>query len=140
METQSEFKGYAVVEVMGHQRHIGYVETQAFGGTVLFRVDTPELAEREYTLTAPEYVPGEGTVPKGSKVKRAGSPAVSVLLGAGSIYRITPCSQEVALEAIDRDQHRALIVIERAAKAALAAPTEDDDADEPEHPDDDVPY
>jgi hypothetical protein len=45
---QAQFNGWARVEVMGHQTHIGYVRTEAYGAAVLFRVDTPDLPEREY--------------------------------------------------------------------------------------------
>ena len=41
-ENQAEFKGWAKVEVMGHQSHIGYVTTEAYGQAVLFRIDRPE--------------------------------------------------------------------------------------------------
>ena len=52
---QAQFNGWARVEVMGHQTHIGYVRTEAYGAAVLFRVDTPELPEREYVLESPEW-------------------------------------------------------------------------------------
>lgn len=52
-ENQAEFKGWAKVEVMGHQSHIGYVTTEAYGQAVLFRIDRPELPECEQTLEAP---------------------------------------------------------------------------------------
>lgn len=58
METQSNstFEGWAVVELFGHQREVGFVTTQVFGAAVLFRIDTPELSDREYTLERPEQV------------------------------------------------------------------------------------
>lgn len=31
MSEQSKFSGHAVVEVMGHQQHAGFVTTEAFG-------------------------------------------------------------------------------------------------------------
>jgi len=121
MENQTEFKGWAVVEVMGHQRHIGYVETQTFGAACLFRVDTPELPEREYEIKRPEWIDGEGTCPAGTKVRRAASPACSVLVGSASIYRIIPCSEELAREQIDSRTSRPLIVVSRPPKALAAA-------------------
>lgn len=97
---QAQFNGWAKVEVMGHQSHIGYVKTEAYGAAVLFRIDTPELPEREYTLEEPGYVGGRWAA-AGAKVKRAASPGVSVLVGAGSIYRIIPCSEAAAMRAIE---------------------------------------
>jgi hypothetical protein len=55
---QAAFEGWAVVEMMGHRKEIGYVTTQAFGQAVLFRVDIPELPDREFVLTRPEYPKG----------------------------------------------------------------------------------
>lgn len=40
---QATFEGWAVLEIFGHQRYAGYVTTQAFGQSVLFRVDVPPL-------------------------------------------------------------------------------------------------
>ena len=97
---QAQFSGWARVEVMGHQTHIGYVRTEAYGAAVLFRVDTPELPEREWVLEKPEWG-DSGMIPAGTKVKRPGSPGVSVLIGAGSIYRIVPCSEAAALRVLE---------------------------------------
>ncbi len=109
-ENQASFKGWARVEVMGHQTHIGYVETQAFGGAVLFRVDQPELPGTEETLERPEWIDGKYAQP-GSVVKREAIQAATVLIGASSIYRIIPCDETAALEAIRRTIHRPLIVV-----------------------------
>lgn len=116
---QAQFNGWARVEVMGHQTHIGYVRTEVYGAAVLFRVDTPELPEgREYTLTEPDWSSGR-LVPAGAVVKRAARPGVSVLIGAGSIYRIIPCTQEAALLAIEQNTRAALQVVGCAASIAL---------------------
>lgn len=97
---QAQFNGWAKVEVMGHQSHIGYVKTEAYGSAVLFRIDTPNLPEREYELEEPAYVGGRWTL-KGTKIRRLASPGVSVLVGSGSIYRIIPCSEAAAMKAIE---------------------------------------
>ena len=109
-QQQAQFNGWARVEVMGHQTHIGYVKTEAYGQAVMFRIDTPELPEREYTLTEPEYVAGSWT-PAGAKVQRSASPGCSVLVGAGSIYRILPCDEAAALKAIETSQRSELKLI-----------------------------
>src|SRR6266850_556119 len=125
---QSAFEGWAVVELMGHQREIGYVTTEAYGQAVLFRVDTPELPEREFTLTAPQWAGDDGSrawTPAGAKVKRAASPARSRLVAPGSLYAINPCTEEAARAALEAMIHRPLIVIEVPAGLALAAPAPD---------------
>ena len=107
---QAEFRGWARVEVMGHQSHTGYVTTEAYGAAVLFRIDQPEIEEAEETLTESTWI-GNSTLPPGTVVKRGKIEAVSVLVGAGSIYRIIPCTEEVARKAIQENQRRPLIAV-----------------------------
>jgi len=134
---QSQFAGWARVEVMGHQTHIGYVRTEAYGAAVLFRIDTPELPEREYELAQPEWC-GETYCPAGTKVKREAQPGVSVLVGAGSIYRIVPCTEAAARKAIESERRGELKLVSLPASMALAAaePLAGDDF-EPDEDDDD---
>ena len=117
---QSAFEGWAVVELLGHQREIGYVTTEAYGAAILFRVDTPELAEREFVLPRPEYGAG-GTLPAGAKVKRAAVPAASRLVAPGALYAINPCTEEAARAAIEHSVSRPLVLIEAPPKALTAA-------------------
>src|ERR1051326_2593236 len=134
---QGTFEGWAIVEMMGHRKEIGFVTTQAFGQAVLFRVDTPELPEREYTLESPEYSrhngAGERWCPIGTKVKRESSPARSCLVAPSSLYAINPCTEEAAMLAIERSVHRPLIALEIPPQAALppapGAEEWDDDQD-----------
>jgi hypothetical protein len=120
-QQQAQFNGWARVEVMGHQTHIGFVRTEAYGQAVMFRVDAPELPEREFTLEEPAYLDGHWT-PAGAKVRRAVAPGCSVLVGAGSIYRIVPCSEAAAMQAIENSQRAELKLIELPPEKALAAP------------------
>lgn len=43
----ASFEGYAIVEIMGHQKAAGYVTTQYFGGTAVFRVVQPERDDED---------------------------------------------------------------------------------------------
>lgn len=137
---QSKFTGWAVVEMMGHRKEIGYVTTEAYGSAVLFRVDTPELPEREITLTSPEYVetaPGlRAWAPAGTKAKRAAVPARSCLVAPSSLYAMIPCTEEAARAVIERSIARPLILVEMPVGLALPAPERIDDDDD----DDDDPY
>ena len=141
---QGNFTGWCIVEMMGHRREIGYVTTEAFGPAVLFRVDTPELPEREYVLTAPEYTSnGNGErlwTPVGSKVKRPAIPARTCLVGPASLYAMNPCTEEAARMAIEKSVTRPLILIEIAAGKALPEPEEYIDAEDDDDEDDDDPY
>lgn len=141
-EQQAEFNGWAKVEVMGHQSHIGFVKTEAYGAAVLFRIDSPGFPEREYVLESPEYAcPVEASpdlrswCPKGTKVKRVARPPVSVLVGAGSIYRIVPCTEAVALASIEREERAQLIVVALPEGKALPAPATEDTFDAPDDSD-----
>ena len=143
---QSQFNGWARVEVMGHQTHIGFVRTEAYGQAVMFRVDVPQLPEREYVLREPAYIDGNWT-PAGATVRRAASEGLSVLVGAGSVYRIIPCTEAAAMKAAESNIRAELKLVslppEKAIAAAADAPEDDDDDqdrnpydDEFAHPDD----
>jgi hypothetical protein len=85
-EYQEKFAGFAIVEVMGHQRLAGWMSEQTIAGTGFIRVDVPE------TETTQGY---------GDDRRKVKIPAFTQLLGAGSIYRITPCTAEVAKRAAE---------------------------------------
>lgn len=124
---QANFEGWAIVELMGHQREIGFVTTESFGQAVMFRIDTPDLSEREFTLTAPEWCDfdgGQRWAPAGSKVKRPAVPARTRLVAPGSLYAINPCTEEAARTAIEKTSPRPLIAIEVAASALALKPPE----------------
>jgi len=120
MEEQAKFEGWAKVEVMGHQTHIGFVRTEAFGQAVMFRIDQPEFAAREYVLTKPAYVESRWT-DKGAKVQRPAIHGCTVLVGAGSIYRIIPCSEDAARIAIEESVGSELKLIEPPPERMLTA-------------------
>jgi hypothetical protein len=116
-EIQNHFEGWAVVELFGHGKAIGFVTTEYFGTAALFRVDVPGREEREYLLDAPTWGIPEGRMsetllPVGTKVKRQAMPAHSRLLGPGSIFAINPCSETVAMAQLERSEPRPLIVVE----------------------------
>lgn len=125
---QTEFKGWAKVEVMGHQSHVGYVTTEVYGQALLFRIDRPEIPESEETLTESAWI-GESRVPAGTIVKRGKIEAVSVLVGSGSIYRMVPCTEAVAMKAIRESERRQLILVKLPDVAQLAAPKQATDYD-----------
>lgn len=67
-----ELKAWALVELFGHQRIVGYLSQQSFGTGVLFRVDVPDLL-------------------KDSKVIRKG---FTRYFGLSAIYSITPVDED----------------------------------------------
>lgn len=131
---QSKFVGWAIVEMMGHRKEIGYVTTEAYGSAVLFRVDTPGLEEREFILTAPEYVTTEADThswcPAGTKVKRDAVLPRSCLVAPSSLYAMNPCTEQAARAAIERSFVRPLILVEMPTGLALPAPADGIDGDD----------
>jgi hypothetical protein len=124
MIDQNEFKGWAKVEVMGHQSHVGYVTTETYGQAVLFRIDQPAVPGGEESLKHAEWI-GDVFAGPGSVIQRQAIEAVSVLVGSGSIYRIIPCDEATAMAAIRANQRRPLSVVSLVAGHMLAAPSEE---------------
>jgi hypothetical protein len=125
MENQNEFKGWAKVEVMGHQSHVGYVTTETFGSAVLFRIDQPRMESTRETLESAAWI-GDVYAGIGSEVERAEIEPSSVLVGSASIYRIIPCDELTARLAIRKDQKRPLMIVKLAAGKLLSRPAFDE--------------
>ncbi len=115
---QAKFDGWAIVDVLGHQRYVGYVTTEAYGQAVLFRIDVPALEARERVTKQPGYV-GDGYCPAGTTVKEGAIEGYTKLIGSGSIYAITPCTQDAALKAVDEMQRRPLMSVKLPPPAAV---------------------
>ena len=116
-DTQTHFEGWAVVELFGHGKAIGFVTTEYYGSACLFRVDTPERQEREYVLERPEWGTGPDEItqrllPVGTKVKRQGTPARTRMVGPSSIFALNPCTEEAAKKVIEREESRPLILVQ----------------------------
>jgi hypothetical protein len=138
---QAAFDGWAIVDVMGHQRYVGYVTTEAYGQAVMFRIDVPALEQRERVTTRPAYRDGR-SLPVGTTITEGAVAGYSKLVGAGSIYTITPCTKDAALAAVEEMQARPLMSVALPPERALD-PKHDDalDTDDPgsDDPDDDDP-
>src|SRR5262245_41143770 len=109
-QEQARFEGWAVIEIMGHQKEIGYVTTQYFGGPALFRVDQPPLDEREIELVRPQWVDHKH-LPAGSRIKKEAMPGKTVFVGPPAVFRITPMSEETAKRAIEEMLPRPIQVL-----------------------------
>lgn len=75
-EQPNELKSWALVELFGHQRIVGFLSQQTFGTGVLFRVDVPDLMK------------------DGKKVRDG----FTRYFGLSSIYSITPISEQMVRE------------------------------------------
>jgi hypothetical protein len=129
---QGSFSGWAVCEVFGHQRYVGYVTTEAYGTACLFRVDVPRLEGRERVTKAPEYA-GDGRVTEGPVE------AYTKLLGPGSIFAITPCTEQAAMKAVESTHTRPLLKVDLPPSTPMLTtgqyPNQDDDLIDEEHDD-----
>lgn len=97
---------------MGHKKFAGLVTEQTIGGTSFVRIDVPELLSSD-----------------GEKVIRE---QFSKLFGAGSIYCITPCTEETAraFAAGLRSEAFSLYEIPRIAAPVQRSFGDDDDDDD----------
>lgn len=136
-EQQNEFNGWAIVELFGHQKIAGQVTTEYYGTACMFRVDVPELPEREVTLRSGEYS-GHTYLPAGTRVRRPLEPGYSRLLGVSAIYALNPASKETVLRYVDAARKLPLIPLDLERATALiasadgAAGEEDEEEDEEE--------
>jgi hypothetical protein len=136
---QAHFEGWAIVDVLGHQRYVGYVTTEAYGQAVLFRVDVPALEERERVTVRPGHHGASGQyLPAGTVVKEGAVAGYTKLIGSGSIYTLTPCTKEAALAAVEAMQPRPLMNLVLPPGRQLGDRPEDDD--DPDDVDDGRPF
>jgi hypothetical protein len=91
------FEGWAVVELMGHRRLAAYVSEQEIAGTAFLRLDIHGVE---------------------------GGPAVTQFYGAGSVYCLTPTTEEIARRLGEqlRPQPVARYELEPAPSATANAP------------------
>lgn len=104
-----QFDQWAIVDVMGHQRYIGRVTEQVVAGAGFVRVDVPETSKQ---------------------------PAWTKLIGTGSIYAISPVTEEIARAMAEQRQQAPIAAYEMPAR--ITAATDERPAyDDPQCEDDD---
>lgn len=135
-----KFEQWAIVEVMGHARFAGYVTEQPIAGSSLIRVDVPEIPERKEIRKQWLWdAEKKRDVAVDGEVIIQGSPAFTKLFGVGSIYAITPCTEEAARKAADHDRSPKVIPIGLPAQRQLGT-GDPDDGDTKDDDDNDPPY
>lgn len=121
-QVQTKFEGYALVEMMGHRRVAGMVTTEYIGQNAFLRVVTPELLPTEATLDGDRYIDGQWCC--AGTVIQIDRPRQEVLVGTGSVYAITPCTEE---EIVRYTPIRQTIIRRTERPALAAAPPSDDE-------------
>lgn len=95
MTEPEKFDGWAIVEVMGHKVYAGRAVEVTIAGAAFLRIDVPAKEGRE---------------------------AFTKIVGAGSIYCITPCTEEVAMRAATARVSNPFYELSIPAGPALPAP------------------
>lgn len=141
MDQTAAFEGWAKIELMGHNTLVGYVTTRYFGPAALFQIDVPGAAEREETLDRGSFI-DDRWCPAGSVVKREAIPSASPMVGPTTIYRLTPCSEPVAMELLKNRVGRAYAIVSTPSGGSLPAPQDEIDgfdSDPLEEEDEEIP-
>lgn len=127
-EKAQEFNGWAVIEIFGHQKYAGLVETVYYGTACLFRIDIPGLPERERTTKFTQYIDGK-RIPAGSVVKSEATEPATKMFGVSSVFSITPCTEEAVLVALENMMPRPVHVMS-VPPERLQISAADDEAEE----------
>ena len=116
-QTSEKFNSWGIVEVMGHKKFAGHITEQPIAGSALVRVDVPEVTVkgRDYEIVVPAF---------------------SKLIGAGSIYCITPTTEEIArrcaveIARFDSDPIPVRLPAERQLAASVPSHGDENDFDD----------
>jgi hypothetical protein len=125
-ENSQKFDQWGIVEVMGHKKFAGHITEQVIAGSALVRVDVPEVTVQRQRVEYDERGYGKGYV---TETKTVG--AFTKMVGVGSIYCITPTSEEIArkcateLAKYDSDPIPVTLPVERQLPASTEQPAEE---------------
>lgn len=126
-----QIETWAIVEIFGHQKIVGFCRTVAMGSACMLRVDVPELPEEQQEYGAykwNEKTQMNETVRKTRTL--AAVPSFTRFLGISSIFSLTPCSEEFARAAQKRMRIAPPTMVEMPQQRALPAPDDGDDEEE----------
>lgn len=129
---QNHLETWAVVELMGHQKEVGFVTTQYYGTACMFKIDVPDLPEREKTLKRPQWF-GDTLAPAGTVIRLPAEPGRSRMVGVSAVYALNPCDQETAMRVIeDAVGAHDIKIVSLAGCKQLPLQAEEPDSDEEE--------
>jgi hypothetical protein len=117
-QAQNHLETWAVVELMGHQKEVGFVTTQYYGSACMFKIDVPELPEREIAIVRPRWV-GDTHVPAGTVVKEEARAGRSRLVGVSSVYALNPCDRATAIAMLEQNVDRDIKIVALAGARQL---------------------
>lgn len=137
-QPSASFQGWALVELMGHQREAGYVTTQYFGDKAMFQIDVPERPAQQETLTAPKWGPDDTLLPAGSVVEKPAVDGRTRLVNPSAVYAINPATEEAVLAALTASEPRRIKVISVPAGTFVGLPSSVGEEVEEEQDEDDT--
>jgi hypothetical protein len=137
---QNHLETWAVVELMGHQKEVGFVTTQYYGAACMFKIDVPELPEREKVLERPTWIEGKHA-PVGTKINQAAQPGRTRMVGISSVYALNPCDRETAIAVLEETSSREIKIVCLAGAKQLPLVEVDtyEHGDEDEDEEDEIP-
>ncbi|KAA6459608.1 hypothetical protein DYQ86_15935 [Acidobacteria bacterium AB60] len=119
MESQTaRFEGWALVELMGHQREAGYVTTQYFGDKAMFQIDVPEIPAGQETLTQPKWGDA-GMMQPGTVIEREAVPGRTRIVNPAAVYALNPATEEAVRAAVSASERRTIKVLSLPTKGDL---------------------
>jgi hypothetical protein len=133
---------FAVVEVMGHNTFAGKVSEHVIGGSAFIRVDVPEIPEHRWKEKRRVWNQANDHYEvKEIEECTPAMPAFTKLIGASSIYAITPCSEEVARRVAEQKRVVPVNVLDMpngsSPRLIAAVRHDDDDLDDEDDEDED---
>ena len=124
---------WAVVEMMGHVRIAGYVTEETRFGAALGRVDIPQPVNpcQACDSTGKVLPLGEGsTCPECGGTGKLGGGMLTQFFSGASLFRMTPCSEEVAREVAARCVTAPVSAFEMPRRIAASVRDDGDDWEE----------
>jgi hypothetical protein len=121
---------FAIIELFGHSRIAGKVRSENFGAACLIRVDVPAVTKkmRRVDYSTQEYYDEEVSID-----------AFTKFIGVGSIYALTPVTEELAKAAAKEIQSEPVSVfgLESLKRTRKELPPSDE-VEEAEYSDEEV--
>jgi hypothetical protein len=133
---------FAVVEVMGHNTFADKVSEHVIGRSAFIRVDVSEIPEHRWKEKRRVWSASQDHY-KVEEIEECtpAMPAFTKLIGASSIYAITPCSEEVARRVAEQKRVVPVNVLDMpngsSTRLIAAARPDDDDLDDEDDEDED---
>jgi hypothetical protein len=117
------FEGWGIIEIFGHRKAAGFIREVSLFGAQMAAVDIPESPAVE------EQWEGEGANRYRVRAARPAIPAATQFYGGGSIFSMTPTTEQVARAAVERFRRESVTEYPVTFHRALPPATQPPDAE-----------